>query len=298
MSQGAPFEQHIDAGDSRLFVRRWGTGEREVVCWHALGVLRTGRAMAEAAPALSERLGASVFAFDAPGFGRSQPPLPAAGYRPSALAARAEAAMDALGIGRALWVGQSWGATVGCHLAAQCPGRLSALVLLDAGYQETTAPPGGLEALIANARADWETFRFDSWESLEGAVRAGGVRRWNGDTAMAVRDAVASEPDGLRPVAQPETLAAAAWGVACEPPRLVWADISRSGIPVLLLSAGEPVEDQERARQIAAFRAAVPRATVRTVQGAGHDVLGDVGPALVETVADWLAAEAGSSARS
>jgi pimeloyl-ACP methyl ester carboxylesterase len=48
-----------------------------------------------------------VFAFDAPGFGRSQPALAAAGYRPSALAALAGRAMDAMGIDEALWLGQS-----------------------------------------------------------------------------------------------------------------------------------------------------------------------------------------------
>lgn len=295
MSGSPPAGQHIDVGDARLFVRRWGTGDRVVVCWHALGVLRTGRAMEEAAPVLAERLGASVFAFDAPGFGRSQPPLPAAGYRPSALASLAETAIGVLGIDTALWLGQSWGATVGCHLAARSPERVSALVLLDAGYQETTSPPGGLDAVIASARADWETFRFDSWESLETASSAG-ARRWNDQTAMAVRDAVISTPDGLRPIAQPEVLAASAWGVACEPPRLVWADLSRSGVPVLLLAAGEPVDDQDRARQIADFRAAVPGAAVNIVDGAGHDVLGDAGPALVDTLADWFAAESSSSA--
>jgi pimeloyl-ACP methyl ester carboxylesterase len=251
--------------------------------------------MEEVAPALAERLEASVFALDAPGFGRSQPPLPPPGYRPSALAALADSALDALGIDEALWLGQSWGATVGCHLGARSPERLSALVLLDAGYQHATALPGDLDAVIASARADWETFRFDSWESLETVARAG-ARRWNEATVAAVRDAVIFSPDGLRPIVQPEVLAASAWGVATEPPRLVWGDLSRSGTPVLLLAAEEPAGDQQRARQIAAFRTAVPQAVVSTVQGAGHDVLGDSGPPVVDTIADWLAAQTSSTA--
>jgi alpha-beta hydrolase superfamily lysophospholipase len=99
----------------------------------------------------------------------------------------------------------------------------------------------------------------------------------------------------LRPIAQPEVLAAAAWGVTLEPPRLVWADVSGLGVPVLLLAAEEPAGDQDRERQIAAFCAAVPDATVRTVRGAGHDVLGDTGPALVSTIADWFEGASSSS---
>jgi pimeloyl-ACP methyl ester carboxylesterase len=290
MSQGEQAGRHVEAAGTSLFVRRWGTGERAVVCWHALGVLRTGCVMEEVGPALADRLKASVFALDAPGFGRSRPTLDPAGYRPSALAALAESAMDGLGVDKALWLGQSWGATVGCHLAARSPQRLSGLVLLDAGYQEAPAPADGLDAVITGARADWETFRFESWEALEAAARAG-ARRWNEQTAAAVRDAVVSTSDGLRPIVQPEVLAASAWGVATEPPRLVWGDLSRSGIPVLLLAAEEPADDEERARQIAAFRAAVPTAVVTTVKAAGHDVLGDAGPPLLDIITEWFAAQ-------
>jgi hypothetical protein len=59
MSESEQFGRHIDIGAAQLFVWRWGAGERAVVCWHALGVLRTGRAMEEAAPALAEWLNAT-----------------------------------------------------------------------------------------------------------------------------------------------------------------------------------------------------------------------------------------------
>ena len=169
MAAGAS-HRHVDADGVSLFVRRHGAGWRAVVFWHGLGALATGDAVQAAAPLLCERLDASVYALDAPGFGRSQPPLP--------------------------------------------PER-----------------PGG-------------------------------------------RRCSPRQPGG----------------VASEPPRLVWADIDRAGVPVLLLSAGEPRGDAERIRQVAAFRTALPHAAVREVARAGHDVLADGGTQLVATIADWVLA--------
>jgi pimeloyl-ACP methyl ester carboxylesterase len=50
--------------------------------------------------------------------------------------------VDALGIERAAFVGHSRGAMIGARLAAAAPGRLSALVLLDAGYGDAAEQPG------------------------------------------------------------------------------------------------------------------------------------------------------------
>ena len=73
---------------------------------------------------------------------------------------------------------------------------------------------------------------------------------------------------------------AAIWGLARERPSETWPSLAASGVPVLLLAAGE---------HPAAFAAAVPHADVRLVPGAGHDVLGEAPDHVIETVARWLA---------
>jgi pimeloyl-ACP methyl ester carboxylesterase len=76
-----------------------------------------------------------------------------------------------------------------------------------------------------------------------------------------------------------EAAGAAIWGMAREPPSETWAAIAESGVPVLLLAAGE---------QPAQFVRAVPHAEVRVVPGAGHDVLGEAPEYVVAAVGDWL----------
>jgi hypothetical protein len=56
---------------------------------------------------------------------------------------------------------------------------------------------------------------------------------------------------------------------------------------LLLLATREPwgKQNDEHAPR---FRAAVPHAEIRNVEGAGHALTADVGPELGTLVADWL----------
>jgi pimeloyl-ACP methyl ester carboxylesterase len=127
----------IDAGDARLFVRSWGDERgRAVLYWHGVGFRsRGGETLGEAGPQLARNHGLRVLALDSPGFGGS-PALPPERYHPHALADLVPAALDALELGRAAFMGFSWGGDVGCHAAARHPDRIAALVLLDAGYSD------------------------------------------------------------------------------------------------------------------------------------------------------------------
>jgi pimeloyl-ACP methyl ester carboxylesterase len=78
-----------------------------------------------------------VIAFDRPGFGHSTRPR----GRPLGAAAQARliwAALDRLGVGRALVMGHSWGASVAVAMALAAPERVSGLVLVS-GYYFPTA---------------------------------------------------------------------------------------------------------------------------------------------------------------
>ena len=94
---------------------------------------------AERSPFLAEA-GHSVYAPDAPGYGGS-PALRASAYRPSALAELAARLIENLGIAPAVWIGSSWGASIGMHTAARFPTRIRALALLDGEYMDASDDP-------------------------------------------------------------------------------------------------------------------------------------------------------------
>jgi pimeloyl-ACP methyl ester carboxylesterase len=98
---------------------------RARLVWHGGG--GASSEVRQFAPALAAA-GYSVYAPDAPGYGRS-PPVEASRYRPSALAELAVALMDALGLAPVVWVGSSWGAKLGVHTAGRFPKRFTGLVL-------------------------------------------------------------------------------------------------------------------------------------------------------------------------
>src|SRR5437764_11888421 len=114
----------VDAGETRLHLREWGPESgRPLLFWHALGD-HTSLQLIETAPLLV-RDGLRVIGVDAPGFGAS-PRLPDKRYQLPALVALASDLLDALGLDRVVWLGSSWGGTVGVHVAARPPHRIEA----------------------------------------------------------------------------------------------------------------------------------------------------------------------------
>jgi pimeloyl-ACP methyl ester carboxylesterase len=135
-------ERWIDAVGTSLQVRSWGEDiGRAVLYWHGVGLTsRGGASLGEAAPQLVRDRRLRVVALDAPGFGGS-PALEPPRYHPHALADLVPALLDALELERVAFMGYSWGGDVGCHVAARNPDRVSALVLLDAGYRDPPFDP-------------------------------------------------------------------------------------------------------------------------------------------------------------
>jgi pimeloyl-ACP methyl ester carboxylesterase len=135
-------ERWIDAVGTSLQVRSWGEDiGRAVLYWHGVGLTsRGGASLGEAAPQLMRDRRLRVVALDAPGFGGS-PAFEPARYHPHALADLVPALLDALELERVAFMGYSWGGDVGCHVAARYPDRVSALVLLDAGYRDPPFDP-------------------------------------------------------------------------------------------------------------------------------------------------------------
>jgi hypothetical protein len=93
------------------------------------------------------------------------------------------------------------------------------------------------------------------------------------------------------PTLAPETFAAAFWGYQERPPSSEWPALGSAGIPVILLLAAQPPERLAGQRAASsAFAARVPQATLRWMQGHGHNLVAEIGAPLGDELADWLAA--------
>lgn len=276
-------ERWVDVEDTPLFIRSWGNpGGRPVLYWH--GVSLTARAsltLNAAGPVFADR-GFRVLATDAPGFGQSQP-LEREGYHPHALVDLVPRLFDALGLDRVPFMGFSWGGDVGLHLAARHPERLTALVILDAGYQD---PPFDasqpFEVYLEENERFWEEACEPSWEAALAAARKR-FHRWSPEIEEGFRAAWREEDGRLVPSGSPSVTAAVEHGMAQALPSTVRPAVAAGGLPVLLVASENASEEA-----LARFAVDVPQAEIRRSEGAGHDVLADGGPALVERVCDWL----------
>jgi pimeloyl-ACP methyl ester carboxylesterase len=118
-----------------------------VVLLHAIGLARISWEWV--LPRLAEQRRA--WAFDLLGFGESDKP-PDADYRVTAQADRIVAALDSLGVEKAVWVGNSMGATISLAAAVRHPERVSALALIaPAAYRDMLPVWAGLTTRVPGA---------------------------------------------------------------------------------------------------------------------------------------------------
>jgi pimeloyl-ACP methyl ester carboxylesterase len=283
-----PFSVRKVAG-VRLAVREWGAADGvPIVFWHALGPVTTGEYAAELAGPLVAR-GAHVVAPDGPGHGAS-PKLPRSGYRTRALAQVLDALLDDLGAERAVLVGHSWGAMVVAHFAAARPERVSAVVLLDAGYGDPRDQPGveplTYEQRLEEGRAAGGSWRWADLDAFDADARDG-LRRWTPELRDVFHAGLREDSGEVVARVSPEARAAIQDELYRVSITSTWPALWQ--LPVLLLAATEPPElEPYREEALARFRAALPAADVRRMEGAGHDLVADLGPDLGELIADWL----------
>jgi lipase len=270
-------------GHADVVVREWGEpGGKPVLYWHGLnpfGALQ----LTEAGPVWASR-GFRVLSIAAPGIADSPPLVDPTGYRPTRLADLVAGLADSLGIARFAYVGWSWGASIGVHLAVRYPRRLDALVLLDAGHTDIPAEPDQtLEDVLAEMGEQHERYRFESWDAFLAAARETRPR-WRPELEEQLRAGMQEEAGEI--VARPDRrAAAAAWhGLMQEQPSSTQAALGALDLPILLVLASRNDTAAERQR----FRAAVPQAEVVTIDS-GHDLFADAPEETATLVADWLA---------
>jgi pimeloyl-ACP methyl ester carboxylesterase len=280
-------ERPVQAAGGDVYVREWGAeSSPAVLFWHALGD-HTGLQAAEAARVLVGEFGLRVVALDAPGFGRSTPVVAPEDYALSRLGPLVLSVAETLGLERPAFAGSSWGGSVALAAAAAGTERLRGIVLLDSGYQG----PFTEEAPLDDLRRFWRAqpgFRFAGWPEWEADARAH-FRRWTPALGELLREGFREEGGEVVSVMGPDAYATVIWTLCREPWTTFVPAVGGSGLPVLLLAATEPPEQEnERAADLARFAGLVPQAHVERVPHAGHALLEEQPEAVARTMGDWL----------
>jgi pimeloyl-ACP methyl ester carboxylesterase len=268
-----------------LVVREWGESENTLVFWPGLNPFGA-LALNEAGPAWADDYGLRVISVSPPGMGET-PGLASEEYLLSSLADVVVRLLDGLAVDRAAYAGFSWGASIGCHLAARASERLWALALLDAGYDDVPDDGKDLDARIADMRAMQDGFRFPSWDAFFEAAQATRPR-WHPALEEQLRAGMSEENGEIVASASAEAAAAAFHGVVVEPPTAELEAVGRSGIPVLLVTSGERAGEGAGRAALDRFSAAVPQAELVHLAESGHDVLADEPEQTIGAVGEFL----------
>jgi pimeloyl-ACP methyl ester carboxylesterase len=268
-STTTPADRAVPGDGVRLHARDWGESGQAVVLLH--GLASNARIWDGVASRLAGA-GLRVAALDQRGHGASE--QPGTGYDFATLGRDLSAALAALGIERPVLAGHSWGANVALQFAADRPGALAGLALVDGallGVAEWAGPTlDEARRRLAPPRfavplADWlaRAGRFDAGGSggqpwVRNYLRAGvdvddqGVARsrFQFDNHMQVVDALYGQrPPDLYPL------------VDC---------------PVLLCPAADPADGDAHAeaKRGAAVRASglLPSATLTWFEDTMHDI--------------------------
>ena len=272
----------VRVDDVALNVREWGApGAPAILFWHALGPAGSAETANEIGPVLAKR-GRRLVGIDGPGFGAS-PLLPPERYALDELGRLALGVADAVGLERFACMGHSWGGAIAWNVVGLAPERVEALVLLDSGhidYADIEEPKTAAERIAAAP-----DFRWPSVAAFEADLRDG-VRRWTPEVLGAYLAGLREEGGEL--VGAPAEARGAAMAGLTSRVSPFWTAAAERGLPVLLLLATEPPHVEQNREHVPRFEEALPQADVRWVEGAGHGLLTDVGPALGEEIADWL----------
>lgn len=146
-----PDSRFIKINGLTVHYKEAGRGDTALILLHGFAASTyTWRAVMPALAAQNR-----VIAFDRPAFGLTERPLPGAfpnGVNPYTAEAQADLViglMDALGIERAVLVGNSAGGTVAAYTALRAPARVQALVLVDAAIYSGGGAPGFVRPLFS-----------------------------------------------------------------------------------------------------------------------------------------------------
>jgi pimeloyl-ACP methyl ester carboxylesterase len=167
-----PTDRTVPGDGVSLHARDWGGDGAPVVLLHGLA------SNARIWDGVAQRLagaGLRVAALDLRGHGESE--QPAAGYDFATVCRDLEAALAALGAGRPVLVGHSWGANVALQYAAERAGAVAGLVLVDGGFIGVADWPGMTRELARERLAPPRfAIPLEDWLARAGRFAAGAGR--------------------------------------------------------------------------------------------------------------------------
>lgn len=181
----------------------------------------------------------------------ASPLLEAARYSLESLVRLVEELVVQLELAPLVVAGHSWGGAIAVRYAAANPGDVRALVLLDSGHIDYCSLPG---VDIGRSAEDW----VEDVRGRDGRLPEARGRAMHGLTA---------------------------------PVSGAWPVLAEHAIPTLLVLATLPPHGDQNREHVGRFQQAVPHAEVRWAENAGHGIVDDVGPALGDELAAWLAAQ-------
>jgi 2-succinyl-6-hydroxy-2,4-cyclohexadiene-1-carboxylate synthase len=237
----------------------WGGRGRELLLLHGF----TGSVATWQPHLLAFQAIRRTIAVDLLGHGRSDSPAEPERYRMERCLDDLLALLDSLGAGRVDVLGYSLGARIALHLAVAAPDRVGALVLESgspglANPAERAARMRADEALADRIEREGTAAFVEFWEALP--LFASQAR-----LPVAVRDRLRAQ----RLQNSAEGLANSLRGLGTGRPEPLWDQLPTLAIPTLLLVGEEDQKFRALAQEMAA---ALPRAQVIVVPGAGHAV--------------------------
>ena len=233
----------------------------------------------------------TVIAYDRPAFGLTDRPLSGewdpevwlggSPYGPEAQVEILVGILDALGVERAVLIGNSMGGAVAALAAARRPERVLALVLVDA-YLDGSEPPHVLLTLMGSSigRCVGPAMLSPMAAAIRPALRA------------LVADSATATPEMVEGYARPLRLPRAAealWELTLAGViQLSEAELGQIAVPTLVVRG----EADRLVDAAAAQRAAdlVPGATLRTIPGTGHVPQEEQPTLFIQAIEDFLRA--------
>ena len=151
-----PDSQFIEIESLKVHYKQAGSGPTTLILLHGFGASTFSWHAVMQPMAAANR----VIAYDRPAFGLTSRPLPGdwSNRNPYSLDGQADllvALLDAKGIDQAVLVGNSAGGTLAVYTALKYPGRVRALILVDAAIYSGGGIPGWSKPLLNTPQGNW-----------------------------------------------------------------------------------------------------------------------------------------------
>ena len=281
----SPTELWADIGELKVRYLDWGGEGAPLLALH--GLASSAHWYDIVAPMLRDRY--HIYAPDQRGHGQTTSAT--SGYDWQTLSRDLDLLLDHIGLDEVSVMGHSWGGNVATNFAANYPGRVKRLIMIDGGFLDGRLFPG----------ASWETFSHrvrprdvtgNRQEFLDRLRNQLGVI-WNDEIERIVQTMVYEDEDGqIQDILQPENHAQVIRAMWDEPASMT---MPRIQCPTLVVPAGPTPERagseyaQTRRRMVDAAERCLKDARVYWVSDTIHDIGYHKPQELAQVIGDFLA---------